>query len=113
MSSRDQTAPLTNRNLIRSASVTTTQYCRCVYQWAVALEEGEESGEELPDPPACNAPPPKALAGGEDGEEEEEADGGDDEDGEQPAAAAWSGDDEDLIENATHVRWLGERGWLW
>ncbi|CAM9609602.1 unnamed protein product [Scytosiphon promiscuus] len=25
---------------------------RCVYQWAVAVEDGEESGEELPDPPA-------------------------------------------------------------
>lgn len=76
---------------------------RCVYQWAVALEDGEESGEELPDPPACNAPPPKPPAGGggEDGEEEEEADGGDEEDGERPAAAAWSGDDEDLVGNAS------------
>lgn len=73
---------------------------RCVYQWAVALEEGEESGEELPDPPACNAPVPKKASGGED-DEEEEADGGDeDEEGEQVAAAAWSGDDEDLVGNA-------------
>lgn len=81
---------------------------RCVYQWTVALEDGEESGEDLPDPPACNAPAPKAPAGGEDGEDEEEADGGDDEEGEQPAAAAWSGDDEDLIESAAkvmHVLW--------
>lgn len=81
---------------------------RCVYQWAVALEEGEESGEELPDPPACNAPPPKAPAGGEDGEEDEEADAGEDEEGEQPAAAAWSGDDEDLVENAAHVRLIDQ-----
>lgn len=73
---------------------------RCVYQWAVALEEGEESGEELPDPPACNAPVPKKASGGED-DEEEEGDGGDeDEEGEQVAAAAWSGDDEDLVGNA-------------
>lgn len=75
-----------------------------MYQWTVALEEGEESGEDLPDAPACNAPQPKAPAGGEDGEEEEEPDGGDDEDGEQPAAAAWSGDDEDLVDNAARVR---------
>ncbi|CAM9415834.1 unnamed protein product, partial [Ectocarpus fasciculatus] len=73
---------------------------RCVYQWAVGLEEGEESGEELPDPPACNAPVPKKASGGED-DEEEEADGGDDdEEGGQVAAAAWSGDDEDLVGNA-------------
>ncbi|CAM9107723.1 unnamed protein product, partial [Hapterophycus canaliculatus] len=79
---------------------------RCVYQWAVALEDGEESGEELPDPPACNAPAPKPSAGGEgeDGEEEEEADGGDEEDGERPAAAAWSGDDEDLVGHTSAKR---------
>lgn len=75
----------------------------------MALEEGEESGEDLPDPPACNAPGPKAPAGGEAGEDEEEADGGEDEEGEQPVAAAWSGDDEDLVENAAKVRCLCRR----
>lgn len=74
-----------------------------MYQWAVALEEGEESGEELPDPPACNAPAPKPQADGEDGEGEEEDNEGDGEDGEQANAEAWSGDNEDFIESAGKV----------
>lgn len=86
-------------------------FLRCVYQWAVALEEGEESGEDLPDPPACNAPAPKAPAGGEDGEDDEDADGGDNDEGEPPAAAAWSGDDEDLMESAAKVHtWFRRLG---
>ena len=69
-----------------------------MYQWGVALDDGEESGEDLPDPPACNAPAPKTPAGGEDGAEEEEEDN--EEEGEEGGAAAeaWSGDDEDLVE---------------
>ncbi|CAM9399079.1 unnamed protein product [Ascophyllum nodosum] len=75
---------------------------RCVYQWAVELDEGMESGEEEPDPPACNAPapkPPVIREGGGDNDEENE----DDEDADQPTAEAWSGDDEDLIDSSTKV----------
>lgn len=75
---------------------------RCVYQWAVSLDEGEESGDEEPDPPACNAPSSKPLAEVEDRENDDDEREGD-EDEEQPTAQAWSGDDEDLIDSVGKV----------
>lgn len=74
-----------------------------MYQWAISIEDGEESGDDLPDPPACNAPAPKPPAGGEEGAEEDEDN---DEEGEEGGvlAEAWSGDDEDLVESTVKVR---------
>lgn len=82
---------------------------RCVYQWALSLDEGEESGDEEPDPPACNAPPSKPLADAEDRENDDDEREGD-EDEEQPTAKAWSGDDEDLIDSAGKVSQCIEGG---
>ena len=73
-----------------------------MYQWAVELDEGMESGEEEPDPPACNAPAPKPPVIGEDGGDNDE-ENEDDEEADQPTAEAWSGDDEDLIDSSTKV----------
>lgn len=74
-----------------------------MYQWGVALEEGEESGEELPDPPACNAPAPKAAADGDEGEDEEDENEGEGDEGNKRGTEAWSGEDEDLIDSAEKV----------
>lgn len=79
----------------------------------MALEEGEESGDEMPDPPACNAPAPKAPANDEDGDGEEEDNEGDGEEGDEPVAEAWSGDDEDLIESTGKVRGKAEAEYRW
>ncbi|CAM9284992.1 unnamed protein product, partial [Choristocarpus tenellus] len=73
---------------------------RCVYQWTVSIDDGEESGEDFPDPAPANAPLPKKSPEGEEGEEEEE-DGEDEEDG--PKVEPWSGEDEDLIEGSQEV----------
>ena len=75
-----------------------------MYQWAVSLEDGEESGDDLPDPPACNAPAPKSPAEGEEGAEEEGEEN--EEEGEEGGALAeaWSGDDEDLVTSTVKVR---------
>lgn len=80
----------------------------------MALEEGEESGEELPDPPACNAPLPKKPDGGE-GEGDEEENEGDDEEGDEPKAEAWSGDDQDFVDVVGKVSYTGlcRRRVLW
>lgn len=60
---------------VLSSSQKHCAHTRCVYQWTVALEDGEESGEDMPDTPACNAPQPKPAAEGEgDGEGEDEPD---------------------------------------
>lgn len=68
----------------------------------MSLDEGEESGDEEPDPPACNAPPSKPPADVEDREDDDdEREGNEDE--EQPTVGAWSGDDEDLIDSAGKV----------
>lgn len=75
-----------------------------MYQWTVALEEGEESAEDLPDPPACNAPMPKPRAGGEEADGEEEDNGEEDDDGERAKADVWSGDNEDIVQKQDKVR---------